>query len=304
MGKLGNIAYNIGTSLNKEDIDNHRQGITPTTQILQNLSTDEQLAYHTQNQALLDENKGRLDGEKESGDGFESYIPPGVGNEACTGVECSDRQIIAQLNTCKRDASQCRDYPEHFKVAASILLPTTKEEVAFLVVTAGGGYVLKVAGKAGVKVIRSFKSGKELDEAVEQTQRAKVEANVANSQRARQSSNYQQFSQKATNIASLKEISPRQLDKKFKHAADFGIVTTKKNTQTINQFGEAIKDHMRSPDTIQFGTYGFVPDSKVFYNKISHNIVVVTKDGSFNTGFRLVPGTAQYENFFKNGVLR
>ncbi|STY88598.1 CdiA family toxin C-terminal domain-containing protein [Moraxella bovis] len=74
MGKLGNIAYNIGTSLNKEDIDNHRQGITPTTQILQNLSTDEQLAYHTQNQALLDENKGQLEGEMESGDGFESYL--------------------------------------------------------------------------------------------------------------------------------------------------------------------------------------------------------------------------------------
>lgn len=65
------------------------------------------------------------------------------------------------------------------------LVPTTKEEVAFMVATAGGGYVLKVAGKAGVKVIRSFKSKKELDEAVEQAQRAKVEANnVANSKAA------------------------------------------------------------------------------------------------------------------------
>lgn len=58
MGKLGNVAYNIGTSLNKEDIKTHRQTITPTAQTLQNLSTDEQLAYHTQNQAFLDENKG------------------------------------------------------------------------------------------------------------------------------------------------------------------------------------------------------------------------------------------------------
>ncbi|VEG12924.1 two-partner secretion domain-containing protein [Moraxella cuniculi] len=66
MGKLGNLAYNIGTSLNQEDINTHRQAITPTTQTLQNLSTKEQLAYHTQNQALLDENKAQLEGEKES----------------------------------------------------------------------------------------------------------------------------------------------------------------------------------------------------------------------------------------------
>ena len=51
------------------------------------------------------------------------------------------------------------------------LVPTTKEEVAFMVATAGGGYVLKVAGKAGVKVIRSFKSKKELDEAVAEAKR-------------------------------------------------------------------------------------------------------------------------------------
>ncbi|STY88596.1 hypothetical protein [Moraxella bovis] len=170
MGKLGNLAYNIGTSLNKEDINTHRQGITPTTQTLQNLSNDEQLAYHAQNQALLDANQERLS-EKMESDGVWSYEAPGINGEACTGVECSDRQIIAQLNACKRDASQCRDYPEHLKVAASILAPTTKEEVAFIVATAGGGYALKVAGKAGVKVIRSFKSGKELDEAMAEAKR-------------------------------------------------------------------------------------------------------------------------------------
>lgn len=73
MGKLGNLAYNIGTSLNKEDINTHRQGITPTTQTLQGLSTEDRLAYHAQNQAVLDENKEQLDREKESGDEFESH---------------------------------------------------------------------------------------------------------------------------------------------------------------------------------------------------------------------------------------
>ena len=74
MGKLGNLAYNIGISLNKEDINAHRQGITPTAQTLQGLSTEDRLAYHTQNQALLDANQEQLKGEKESGDGFESYL--------------------------------------------------------------------------------------------------------------------------------------------------------------------------------------------------------------------------------------
>ncbi|UXZ04727.1 hypothetical protein [Moraxella nasicaprae] len=53
MGKISDLAYNIGTSLNKEDINTHRQAITPTAQTLQNLSTDEQLAHHTNNQVIL-----------------------------------------------------------------------------------------------------------------------------------------------------------------------------------------------------------------------------------------------------------
>ncbi|VEG13745.1 hypothetical protein [Moraxella cuniculi] len=72
MGKITNLAYNIGTSLNQEGINTHRQGITPTAQTLQGLSPKEQLAIHESNQALLDTNQKQLSQELESGDELES----------------------------------------------------------------------------------------------------------------------------------------------------------------------------------------------------------------------------------------
>lgn len=102
----------------------------------------------------------------------------------------------------------------------------------------------------------------------------------------------------------LTGITQRQLDKKFKHASDFGVVTTKKNPETLAQFESAIKTHMSSASTVQQGTYGFVKDSKVFFNTATNNAVVVNGAGNFVTGFKLSPGTQQYENFIKNGVLR
>lgn len=108
MGKLGNVAYNIGTSLNKEDINTHRQDITPTTQTLQNLSTEEQLAYHTHNQALLDENKGQLEGEMESGDGFENKTVVG---QIGTNRQESERQHKAQMcQVAQVSADMCTRY--------------------------------------------------------------------------------------------------------------------------------------------------------------------------------------------------
>ncbi|MFC0821377.1 hypothetical protein [Moraxella marmotae] len=73
MGKISDLAYNIGTSLNADDINTHRQTITPTAQTLQNLSTDDRLVHHTNNQAILDGNKEQLEREMESGDGFWNY---------------------------------------------------------------------------------------------------------------------------------------------------------------------------------------------------------------------------------------
>ena len=99
-------------------------------------------------------------------------------------------------------------------------------------------------------------------------------------------------------------FSAKQLDKKFKHAIDFDITTTKKNPETIKQFETAIKNHMDDKATFEKGTYGFVKDSKVYFNPTTNNAVVIDKSGEFITGFKVMPGTPQYDNFMKNGVLR
>lgn len=61
---------------------------------------------------------------------------------------------------------------------------------------------------------------------------------------------------------------------------------------------------MNSPSTIAHGTYGFVKDSKVFFDPQTNNAVILDEKGSFVTGFKLSPGTPQYENYMKNGFLR
>jgi hypothetical protein len=99
-------------------------------------------------------------------------------------------------------------------------------------------------------------------------------------------------------------IESSQLDRKFKHAPDFGVVTTKKNPSTVAQFGEAIQDHLTSPNTIQKGTYLPTPNSVVYYNPTTNNVVVLKPTGEFVTGFKIRPGSDQFANYFKNGALR
>jgi len=102
----------------------------------------------------------------------------------------------------------------------------------------------------------------------------------------------------------LTGITQKQLDKKFKHAIDFGVITTMKNPQTLAQYQAAIKNHMNDIATIEKGVYGFVKDSKVFFNSKTNNAVILDASGNFITSFKVTPGTPQYDNFMKNGVLR
>lgn len=99
-------------------------------------------------------------------------------------------------------------------------------------------------------------------------------------------------------------FSTKQLDKKFKHASDFGVVTTKKNGDTIIEYQTAIKSHLDNKTTYEHGTYLLVPESKVFFNPQTNNVVVIDKAGNFVSGWKLDPQTKQYENFINNGTLR
>ncbi|MFP1933772.1 colicin D domain-containing protein, partial [Lonsdalea quercina] len=99
-------------------------------------------------------------------------------------------------------------------------------------------------------------------------------------------------------------FSTKQLDKKFKHAADFGVTTTRKNGDTIAEYQTAIKSHLDNKTTYEHGTYLLVPESKVFFNPQTNNVVVVDKSGNFVSGWKLDLQTKQYENFINNGTLR
>lgn len=96
----------------------------------------------------------------------------------------------------------------------------------------------------------------------------------------------------------------KQLDKKFKHASDFGIADTKKNRETLTEFRDAIDKHLADKGTIEKGTYLLVKDSKVFFNSRTNNVVVISKDNSFISGWKLEKNTQQYKNYIEKGILR
>ncbi len=108
----------------------------------------------------------------------------------------------------------------------------------------------------------------------------------------------------ATIVSDSVAFSAKQLDKKFKHASDFGVITTKKNSDTIAEYQAAIKSHLDNKTTYEHGTYLLVPESKVFFNPQTNNVVVIDKSGNFVSGWKLDPQTKQYENFINNGILR
>ncbi|GKW35926.1 hypothetical protein PEC730217_47060 [Pectobacterium carotovorum subsp. carotovorum] len=97
----------------------------------------------------------------------------------------------------------------------------------------------------------------------------------------------------------------KQLDKKYlKHAKDFGIVDTRKNSETLTKFRDAIITHLEEKETFEKGTYLLVKDSKVFFNPKTNNVVVMDKDNKFISGWKLDVDSQQYKNYVNNGVLR
>jgi hypothetical protein len=99
-------------------------------------------------------------------------------------------------------------------------------------------------------------------------------------------------------------FSMKQLDKKAKHSADFGVDTTKKNPQTLSEYEGALRNHLDDPATIQHGTYQYVPDSTIHFNPQTNNVVIVDKAGEFVSGWKLDPSTPQFTHYINEGVLR
>lgn len=96
------------------------------------------------------------------------------------------------------------------------------------------------------------------------------------------------------------QFSARQLQSKFKHAADFGV-RGNYNPANAQAFQRAIEAHLRDAGTraIQ-GTYRGQPVTH-FYNPSTGLNVIRDARGAFQAGWRL--SREQVENLLRNGAL-
>lgn len=62
--------------------------------------------------------------------------------------------------------------------------------------------------------------------------------------------------------------------------AAYGVITTKKSPEILAQYESANETQTGSTSTTQHGKYGFVKDSKVFFNSTTNNAVVLDASGS------------------------
>ena len=99
-------------------------------------------------------------------------------------------------------------------------------------------------------------------------------------------------------------FTTKQLEKKWKHAVDFGITTTKRNSTTLAQYKSAITRHLDDKNTVLKGTYGWVENSVVHFNTKTNIAVVLDGAGNFITGWKLKLGTPQFEMFINEGFLK
>lgn len=95
----------------------------------------------------------------------------------------------------------------------------------------------------------------------------------------------------------------KRLDKKFKHAAEFGITGTQKSHAALAKFRDAVAAHLTDRDTIKWGTYLPIKDSTVFFNTKTKNVVVLSGNNHFVSGWRLQEGTQQYQKCIEQGML-
>ena len=96
----------------------------------------------------------------------------------------------------------------------------------------------------------------------------------------------------------------KQLDKKFKHAIDFGVTDTRKNTETLTKFRDAINAHLADSNTSPYGTYQRAEGATIFFNRKTNVVVIVSSEGKFISGWKLAPGTSQFKNYLEKGVLQ
>lgn len=95
----------------------------------------------------------------------------------------------------------------------------------------------------------------------------------------------------------------QQLDKKYKHASDFGVADTRKNRETLAKYRDALEAHLNDKDTVEKGTYRREKGSKVFFNPNTMNVVVLKENGDFLSGWKINPDADNGRIYLDTGDL-
>ncbi|MBH2706430.1 S-type pyocin domain-containing protein [Serratia marcescens] len=95
----------------------------------------------------------------------------------------------------------------------------------------------------------------------------------------------------------------QQLDKKYKHASDFGVADTRKNRETLTKYRDALEAHLNDKDTVERGVYRREKGSKVFFNPNTMNVVVLKENGDFLSGWKINPDADNGRIYLDTGDL-
>nr|WP_080352643.1 colicin D domain-containing protein [Serratia nevei] len=93
------------------------------------------------------------------------------------------------------------------------------------------------------------------------------------------------------------------MDKKYKHASDFGVADTRKNRETLTKYRDALEAHLNDKDTVEKGTYRREKGSKVFFNPNTMNVVVLKENGDFLSGWKINPDADNGRIYLDTGDL-
>lgn len=93
------------------------------------------------------------------------------------------------------------------------------------------------------------------------------------------------------------------MDKKYKHAIDFGISDSKKNSETLTKFRDAVEAHLLDKHTVEKGTYRREKESKVYFNPKSMNVVILKANGDWLSGWKINPDADNGKIYLETGDL-
>ncbi|MCJ3377268.1 S-type pyocin domain-containing protein [Klebsiella pneumoniae] len=99
------------------------------------------------------------------------------------------------------------------------------------------------------------------------------------------------------------KFTRKQLQRKYKHAIDFGITDTKINGETLAKFRDAIEAHLSDKDTFEKGTYRRDKGSKVYFNPKTMRAVIIRANGDFLSGWKIDPNEENGKIYLDTGVL-